>query len=40
MLRVAQAELRAEFVQQQHAVEQVTDVLLFLFGPRYRYPKW
>ncbi len=40
MLRVAQAELRAEWAQQQHAVEQVTDLLRYLFGPRYRSPRW
>jgi Zn-finger nucleic acid-binding protein len=36
LLRVANAELRAEGVQQQRAVEQVTDLLLFLFGRGFR----
>ncbi len=36
LLRIAQAELRAEAAQQQHAVEQVTDLVRLLLGPRYR----
>jgi Zn-finger nucleic acid-binding protein len=36
LLRVAQAELRAEAVQQENAVERVTDLMLVLFGPRFR----
>lgn len=40
-LRVAQAELQAEAVQQRRAVEHVADLLLFLLGPRHRmYRRW
>ena len=40
LLRVAQAELRAEAVQQQRAVEQVTDLMLFLFRRGYGPRRW